>query len=127
MDDHKPQQKNSSARDAAFDAFTKQIIADRLAAGDIDLKTMNFADMELFAHELGRRLARALDGELTSLQGDLYSDDYNCPTCGWECEAIKHPREIQTVDGPTEIIELKSYCPKCRRNFFPCASPKRPR
>lgn len=62
MDDQKRQAQNSSARDAAFDAFTKQIIADRLAAGDIDLKTMRFADMELFAHELGQRLARALGG-----------------------------------------------------------------
>lgn len=127
MDDQKRQKENSSATDAAFDAFTKQIIADRLAAGDIDLKTMSFASMELFAHELGQRLARSLGGELTSLQGDLYSDDYNCPTCGLECEAIKHPREIQTVDGTVEIVELKSYCPQCRRNFFPGASPKRPR
>jgi hypothetical protein len=127
MDGPNRQPQNSSARDAAFEAFTKQIIADRLAAGDIDLRTMSFADMEGFAHELGQRLARAMSGELTCLQADLCSVDDNCPTCGLECEAIKHPREIQTVDGLTEVVELKSYCPKCRRSFFPCASPKRPR
>lgn len=127
MDDRNRQQKNSSARDAAFEAFTQQIIADRLAAGDLQLKTMSFADMELLAHEMGQRLARAMRGELTCLQADLSSDDDNCPTCGLECEAIKQPREIQGLDGPTEIVELKSYCPKCRRSFFPGASPKRPR
>lgn len=127
MDDQNRQQKNSSAREAAFEAFTKQIIADRLAAGDIDLKTMRFADMELLAHEMGQRLARAMSGELTGLQADLFSGEGSCPTCGRECEAIKSPREIQGLDGPTEVVELKCYCPKCRRSFFPGASPKRPR
>ena len=59
--------------------------------------------------------------------GAKNSDDYNCPTCGLECEAIKHLRTVETIDGPAEIIELKSFCPKCRRNVFPCAGRHRPR
>ena len=45
----------------------------------------------------------------------------------YEARQKIYPREIQGLDGPTEIVELKSYCPKCRRSFFPGASPKRPR
>ena len=100
----------------------------RVSNGDVDLKTVSFREIEQLSHDIGRRIAQQLGRQFTDKQcAELYSDDYNCPTCGLECEAIKHPRTVETIDGPAEIIELKSFCPKCRRNFFPCAGRHRPR
>ena len=128
MDDRLRTENITAGWDAELKAFTNRLIDERVADGEIDLRTMTFAEMETLGHEIGRRVAQMLDGQLTERQNEtLYSDDYNCPSCGLECEAIKHPRTIQTVDGPTEIVELKSYCPKCRRYFFPGASRQRPR
>lgn len=127
MDDRFQTEENSPALDAELEAFTNKLIEERVESGGIDLRTMSFAQMERLSHEIGRRVARMLGGQMSSRQSELHSDDYCCPTCGQECEAIKHPRTVQTIDGPTEVVELKSYCPRCRRNFFPCASRQRPR
>ena len=62
-----------------------------------------------------------LGHQMTSRQSELYSDDYCCPTCGLECEVIKQNRTIHSIDGKTKVVELKSYCPKCGRYFFPCS------
>ena len=110
----------SPTMQARIEAFTTELIAERAASGEIDLKTMSFADMEMLSHQIGRRVARQLGANLAQQQGELYSDDYNCPTCGIDCEAIKKRRTMQTIDGPTDVIELQSFCPRCRRHFFPC-------
>jgi len=128
MDDQLNTEKLSPALDAELEAFTNKFIEERVNSGDIDLRTMSFAEMELLSHEIGQRVARGLGGQLAERQNEtLWSDDYNCPTCGKECEAIRHPRTVQTLDGPAEIVELKSYCCRCRRHFFPCASRQPPR
>jgi len=99
--------------------LVEALIEERIDHGEIDLATMSFAEIEQMGHELGQRLAAGFDHQLTGQQAELCCDDWCCPTCGLECEAIRTPRTIKTIDGPTEIIELKSYCPKCRRSFFP--------
>lgn len=117
-----------SAEGVLIQRFAEELVAERVDSGHVDLKTVSFREMEQLSHEIGRRIAQQLGRRLTSEQcGELFSDDYNCPTCGLECEAVKHPRTVETIDGPAEIIELKSYCPQCRRNFFPCAGRHRPR
>ena len=58
-------------------------------------------------------------GRLCRIREGRMSPDYDCPTCGLECEAVRRKRTIKTVDGSTDIEELKSYCPKCRRYFSP--------
>lgn len=125
MDDTQTDTKKSEAP-SAFDAmvkrFAEELVAERVSSGHINLKTASFRTIEQLSHDIGKRVAQQLGQQFTGQQcGELYSDDYNCPVCGLECEAIKHPRIVETVDGPAEIIELKSFCPQCRRNFFPCA------
>lgn len=122
MDDTQNGSQNSVGFDALVDRFAQELVAERVDSGHIDLKTASFRSIEQLSHEIGKRVAQQLGSRMTERQcGELYSDDYNCPTCGLECEAIKHPRVVETVDGSAEIIELKSFCPQCRRNFFPCA------
>jgi len=127
MDDRLQASKTSCGMDSELEAFTNGLIQDRIDNGHVDLRTMSYSEMEQLGHEIGQRVARMLGVKFCERQGELFSDDYNCPTCGLECEAIKHPRTVQSIDGPAEIVELRSYCPKCRRNFFPCAERQRPR
>jgi len=121
MDDRHPALDNSSSLEPFIDRFAKELVQERIDNGHIDVKNMSFAQMEILSHQIGRRVAQHLGHQMTGLQSELYSDDYNCPTCGLECEAIQKTRTIHSIDGPTEVVELKSYCPKCRRSFFPCA------
>ena len=106
---------------ALMEQLVQSLIDERIETGEIDLETMSFAQIEQMGHELGRRMAAGFDRQLTGRQTDLWSKDWCCPTCGLECEAVRHPRTVQTLDGPSEIVELKSFCPKCRRSFFPQA------
>lgn len=106
---------------AMMEQLIQAIIDERIDSGEIDLETMSFAEIEQMGHELGRRLASGFDHRLTGRQSDLWSEDWCCPTCGLECEAVRHPRTVQTVDGPAEVVEIKSICPRCRRSFFPQA------
>lgn len=119
MDDRIRGEKISATLDEEIRAFTRRLIQERIDSGQFDVKFMSFAEMENISHEIGQRVARGLGATLSDQQSELWSDDYSCPTCGLECEAVKHPRTVQTVDGSTEIVELKSFCPKCRRNCFP--------
>ena len=121
MDERHPALDNCSPLEPFIDRFAKELVQERIDNGQIDLQNMSFAQMEMLSHQIGRRVAQQLDREMTGRQSELYSDDYCCPTCGLECEAIKHKRTMRTIDGETEVVELKSYCPKCRRYFFPCA------
>jgi hypothetical protein len=128
MDDRSATEKNAHESDAELEAFTNRLIEERIASGAIDPATMSFSEMELLGHEIGQRVARMLGGQLTGRQSEaLGADDYDCPTCGLECEALRHVRTVQTIDGSAEVVELKSYCPRCRRHFFPGASGQRPR
>lgn len=119
MDERHPALENSSPLEPFIDRFAKELVQERIDNGHIDVRNMSFAEMEILSHQIARRVAQHLGHEMTDRQAELYSDDYCCPTCGLECEAIRHKRRVQTIDGQTQVVELKSYCPKCRRSFFP--------
>lgn len=102
-----------------LEELVQALVAERVESGAVDIDTMTFAEMEEISHGLGRELSRRLQGSFVSDQSGRMSSDYDCPTCGLECEAVRKKRMIKTVDGPVEVEELKSYCPKCRRYFFP--------
>ncbi len=121
MDDRHPALENSSPLEPFIDRFAKELVQERIDQGHLDVRNMSFAEMEMLSHQIGRRVAQQLGHQMTGLQAALYSDDYCCPTCGLDCEATYRTRTIHTIDGATEVVELKSYCPKCRRSFFPCS------
>ena len=121
MDKRYPALENSRPLEPFIDRFAKELVQERIDSGQIAVKNMSFAEMKMLSHQIGRRVAQHLGHQMTSLQSELYSDDYCCPTCGLECEAIQKTRTIHSIDGPTEIVELKSYCPKCRCVVLPRA------
>ena len=121
MDDRHPALENSNSLEPFIDRFAKELVQERIDQGHLAVRNMSFAEMEMLSHQIGRCVAQQLGHQMTGLQAELYSDDYCCPTCGLECEAIKHNRTIHTIDGATEVVELRSFCPKCRRYFFPGA------
>jgi len=128
MDETQTGSGTSAALDSLVERFAKEFVAERVDGGYVNLRTVGFREVEQLSHEIGQRVARQLGGQITAGQcGELYADDYNCPVCGLDCEAIEKTRTVETIDGPAEIVELKSFCPKCRRNFFPCARDQRPR
>ena len=79
----------------------------------------HYSVIEARAHELGRHLSRTVQashmGEMTSHAACLAK----CPECGTRCEVVPKPRRLTSIDGPLAFDEPTSYCPRCRRGFFP--------
>jgi uncharacterized protein with PIN domain len=79
----------------------------------------HYSLIETRAHELGRQLSRTVQathmGELASHAASATK----CPTCGTRCEVIPKKRQLTSIDGPLALDEPTSYCPQCRRGFFP--------
>lgn len=85
----------------------------------------HYSVIELRAHEIGRQVSRLVQqrqmGEVVA--GRLARA--KCPTCGTVCEAVTPQREVTSIDGPVELLELKCHCDECRRDFFPSAGAAR--
>jgi uncharacterized protein with PIN domain len=79
----------------------------------------HYSVIEARAHELGRQLSRTVQarhmGELTSHE----VRSAKCPACGTRCEVVPKQRPVTSIDGPLAFDEPASYCPQCRRGFFP--------
>lgn len=83
----------------------------------------HYSEIEDAAHETGRELSRMIQQTRVQEISLAMTPQAGCPTCGDVCE-VEHPRRtINTVDGPVEMLEAKAHCPRCRRAFFPSASP----
>lgn len=81
-----------------------------------------FADVEEVAVQVGNLLARTV--LQTALQGQAAQprpDRRNaCPACAGPLEARPDaPREIHARPGAVAWDEPATYCPRCRRAFFP--------
>jgi hypothetical protein len=133
------------------DRFTKELVRERIDNGHFDVRNMSFAKMEMLSQQIGRRVAQHLGQQMTSRQSELYLDDDCCPMCGLECEPVYRTRThrvfvlnilrairrrravtacrsyrprlrtIYSIDGETEVVELRCFCHQCRRYSFPCA------
>ncbi len=79
----------------------------------------HYSVIEARAHELGRQLSRTVQashmGEMTSQT----TRSVKCPGCGTRCEVVAKQRRSTSIDGPLAFDEPTSYCPQCRRGFFP--------
>jgi uncharacterized protein with PIN domain len=79
----------------------------------------HYSVIEARAHELGRQLSRTVQashmGEMTSHA----TRSVKCPACGTRCEVVPKQRQSTSIDGPLAFEEPTSYCPQCRRGFFP--------
>ena len=81
----------------------------------------DFASIEAFGHQAGRKLARALDEHLTRRHAKHFQQDESCPACGAQCDAtdVAKERPLRTCDGTVTLAEPGFHCSTCDRAFFP--------
>lgn len=79
----------------------------------------HYSVIELRAHELGRRLSREIQTRHMTAVVNHQAGRARCPACGAESEVKPAAREAASIDGTLSLPELKGYCRKCRRSFFP--------
>jgi len=81
-----------------------------------------FAEIELFGHQAGRMVGRAVDEHLTARHAEHFQER-PCPSCGvlGESKETQKSRPLQTVDGEIPLTEPAFHCPRCDRDFFPSA------
>lgn len=94
-------------------------IAAELQAIEQGDRVPHFDEIEIPAHELGKKLSRAIQGERArevALQqlGRVY-----CPDCKKQCRVEIEMRDVHSMDGPIELTEPVAHCRRCRRSFFP--------
>lgn len=83
--------------------------------------TPHFDQIELPAHDVGRRLSRMVQ---TTRAREVAADGLDakpCPDCGRHCKVETREREVQSIDGPLSLTETVAHCGTCRRSFFPSA------
>lgn len=85
----------------------------------------HYSVIELRAHELGQNLSRQVQQGHLDLMITQQAARAACPGCGTSCQLHPVKRTATSIDGEVSLPELRGDCPKCRRAFFPLASPAR--
>ncbi|MEM7317180.1 MAG: hypothetical protein AAF497_28935 [Planctomycetota bacterium] len=96
-------------------------VAAEIQAIDQGDSTPHYDQIELPAHETGKRLSRMIQ---TARARDVAAENVlkaPCPDCGKEWPVDAETRQVRSMDGPIELTETVSYCRCCRRLFFPSA------
>jgi len=83
--------------------------------------TPHYDDIEIPAHEVGQQLSRMIQSARNVDVASGQVADVDCPECGKSCRVKTNRREINSMDGPIELIENVAHCRRCRRSFFPSA------
>lgn len=83
----------------------------------------SLADIEEAVGPVVRAIVRGMVGKAVNRQGDRLGKEQACPECGQPCdlERAEKPREITTTEGAFSFRELRGFCPRCERAFFPSA------
>jgi hypothetical protein len=79
----------------------------------------HYSVIELRAHELGRQLSCEIQQRHMATVVNHQVGRARCPACGAESALKPAERQVASIDGPLGLPELKGYCQKCRRSFFP--------
>jgi hypothetical protein len=91
-----------------------------VAAGTL-VGVPHYSVIELRAHEIGRQVSRMVQERQMGEVVAAGAARVRCPTCQTVCESTARKREVTSIDGPVELLELKCHCDECRRDFFPSA------
>lgn len=83
----------------------------------------SLADIEEAVGPVVRAIVRGMVGKAVNRQGDRLGKEQACPECGQPCdlERAEKLREITTTEGAFSFRELRGFCPRCERAFFPSA------
>ena len=82
----------------------------------------SFDEIETLTALIGRQFSTELTQQSLQRQANqpLPTQLLSCPTCSGPLdERPKEPRSVHTDTGTTDWQEPASYCPRCRRAFFP--------
>ncbi len=85
----------------------------------------HFDEIEMPAHDLGKKLSRAIQGERAREVAIKQLGNVRCPECNQQCRVEIEMRDVHSMDGPIKLTEPVAHCRRCRRSFFPSA--ERPR
>lgn len=91
------------------------------ADGTID-GVPHYSVIEQRAHQLGRQLSCRIQAEHMTELAAVEHPVGHCPTCNTRCELEPDDRTVSSVDGRVDLRELRGYCPRCRKSFFPAAN-----
>lgn len=98
------------------------VVKEQLDRGDREPGEIpHFSEIEGSAHDLGRRLSRAIQEEASLQIGGAAARSEPCPDCGRRCRIDLKTRTVVSVDGETQICEPVGHCKRCQRSFFPSA------
>jgi hypothetical protein len=103
-----------------FSEAAELAIEKELATWD-PAKPPHFSQIEEAAHRLARQLSCRIQERAAREVVAQVPTTADCPGCGRSCELKHTTREVQSIDGPIELLELSGLCPRCRRAFFPSA------
>jgi len=81
----------------------------------------HYSTIEPHAHELGKQLSREVQQRQMTEVTAVQSLPAKCPGCGTRCDTSPKTRRLTSIDGEVRVQERASYCPACRRAFFPSA------
>lgn len=83
----------------------------------------SLADIEEAVRPVVRAVVRGMVAKAVNRQGERLGKEQACPECGQPCdlERAEKPREITTTEGAFSFRELRGFCPRCKRAFFPTA------
>lgn len=79
----------------------------------------HFDEIEGPAHDLGKKLSRAIQGERAREVALQELGRVDCPGCKKPCSVEIEMRDVHSMDGPIELTEPVAKCRRCRRSFFP--------
>ena len=104
-----------------FDELVAVLAAEKYGPSG-PLEDTTFAEIELFGHQAGRMLGRAVDEHLTAQHAEHFQER-RCPSCGvlGDSKETQKSRPLQTIDGEIPLTEPAFHCPRCDRDFFPSA------
>ena len=124
MDSRNEMEKSMLSAEARqkFDELVALLAEERYGPNGPPIET-TFAEMELFGHQAGRMVGRAIDEHLAAQQADEHFQEGSCPTCGASggSNGAWKTRPLQTLDGTIPLAERAFHCPTCSRDFFPSA------
>jgi hypothetical protein len=91
---------------------------------------VDFDMMEQLAQAAAAGLTQGVLSTLLEQQAQSLGEQQPCPHCGTLCLLRREPRPLATPTATLTPSEPVSYCPACRRDFFPPTAdpaPRRPR
>ena len=106
---------------------TAEVAAELQRIDGTQAEIPHYSQIEEAACKTGQELAQFIQQVRIENIALTQGPQSPCPTCGDVCK-VSHPRrKVKSIAGSVEIMEPKAHCPRCRRDFFPSASPTRSR